>query len=164
MLRNLYKAFSAYLALILLPVSNSFQQQLVCPAHCRLRREQNLCELVTLVCLTRSLHIVQATPTLLEASNILHRPRPRTLKHEKPAKYVVSKCFIVYHVSYSQAHACTLSSGSQSLLSWRYGDVALLPTSRGTQSPGECERAESLHYLFIAQKKIYGNNLNNTRF
>ena len=69
---------------------------------------------------------------------------------------MVSKCFIAYHVNYSQAHACTLSSGSQSILSWCYSDVALLPTtSRGRQSPGECERAESVHYLVIAQKSVH---------
>ena len=64
---------------------------------------------------------------------------------------MVSKCFIAYHVNYSQTHACTLSSSSQSILLWCYGDVVLLSTTLcgkyGVQK--SASSTENVYYLVV---------------
>ena len=62
--------------------------------------------------------MVEASASARTLSSLDHYCIVR-VRHIK-ARKVVSKCFIAYHVNYSQAHACTLSSGSQSILSWCY--------------------------------------------
>ena len=74
----------------------------------------------------------------------------------RKASQLVSKCFIAYHVNYTAKHMpehLVLAPNRFCLVLRR--DVALLPTSRDRQSPGECERAESVHYLVIAQKSVH---------